>query len=221
MDTMPMEVKSSPTARPRAGRPPRAQQEQRHEELLNIALEIFMEHGFERTTIEEIVTRVGMSKRTVYARYKDKAALFEATVRRAIERYTLPIEALEEVATDDLEETLMAVARLRIANMATPNATRLQRILSAQSYRFPELFDTAFREGVGPTIEFLCDVFRRHDALGEIAVPEPLRAAVAFLSLAVSGTARVIVSGSILAPDDIEESLKFAVGLFLDGVRCR
>jgi TetR/AcrR family transcriptional regulator, mexJK operon transcriptional repressor len=171
--------------------------------------------------MEEIATAVGMSKRTVYARYEDKAALFKAAVRRAIERYTVPREAVEAVATDDLEETLTAVARLRIANVATPVGTKLQRILSAQSYRFPELFNAAFEEGAGPTIDFLADLFERYHARGEIDVTEPRMAATAFLSLVVSGPTRIIVSGNVLEDQEIEERIRFAIRLFLDGVRRR
>ena len=208
-------------SRPGVGRPTRAQQEQRHEELLNIALDIFLERGFEQATMEEIAIQVGMSKRTVYARYEDKGALFKAAVRRAIERTTMPREALEAVATDDLEETLAAIARLRIVNVARPVATKLQRILSAQSYRFPELFNAAFEEGAGPTIRFLTDLFERFSKQGEINVTEPQRAAAAFLSLAVGGPARIIVSGNKLDDTEIEKHIRFAVGLFLVGVRRR
>jgi TetR/AcrR family transcriptional regulator, mexJK operon transcriptional repressor len=170
--------------------------------------------------MEEIAVQVGMSKRTVYARYADKGSLFKAAVRRAIERYTVPREALEKIATDDLEKTLAAVARLRIANVATPVATKLQRILSAQSYRFPELFNVAFEEGAGPTIDFLRDLFLRYRALGEI-VTDPHRAATAFLSLAVGGPARILVSGNTLSDSEIEQHISFAVGLFLAGIRRR
>jgi TetR/AcrR family transcriptional repressor of mexJK operon len=205
-------------ARPGAGRPTRDQQEQRHEQLLNVALDIFLERGFEQTTIEEIATQVGMSKRTVYARYEDKGTLFKAAVRRAIERYTVPREALEAIATGDLESTLAAIARLRIANVATPIATKLQRVLSAQSFRFPELFMAAFEEGAGPTVSFLSDLFVRYSARGEINVTEPQRAATAFLSLVVGGPARVIVSGNKQDDAEIDRHIRFAVDLFLRGV---
>src|SRR5882724_1844134 len=207
--------------RPGVGRPTRAQQEQRHEELLNVALDIFLERGFEQATMEEIAIQVGMSKRTVYARYEDKATLFKAAVRRAIERYTVPREALEAVVTDDLEQTLAAIARLRIANVATPVATKLQRILSAQSYRFPELFNAAFEQGAGPTVSFLSDLFVRYSARGEVNVTEPQRAATAFLSLVVGGPARIIVSGNKIDDTEIEKHIRFAVDLFLVGIRRR
>ena len=185
-----------------------------------MALDVFLERGFEQATMEEIAIQVGMSKRTVYARYEDKGALFKAAVRRAIERYTVPRSAVQALATESLEETLVAIARLRIANVATPVATKLQRILSTQSYRFPELFNAAFEEGAGPTIGFLKDLFARYHAQGTINVIEPQRAATAFLSLVVGGPARIIVSGNRLDDAEIEKHVRFAVGLFLFGV-CR
>jgi TetR/AcrR family transcriptional repressor of mexJK operon len=171
--------------------------------------------------MEEIAIQVGMSKRTVYARYEDKGAVFKAAVRRAIERYTVPREALEAVATDDLEDTLRAIARLRIANIATPVATKLQRILGTQSYRFPELFHAAFDEGAGPTISFLGDLFVRYRKRGKINVTEPQRAATAFLSLVVGGPARIIVSGNKVDEAYVEKHIRFAVDLFLHGITCR
>ena len=62
--------------RPGAGRPTREQAELRREELLDRALELFLENGFELVTMEAIAAAVGMTKRTVYARYEDKCALF-------------------------------------------------------------------------------------------------------------------------------------------------
>jgi AcrR family transcriptional regulator len=208
-------------AAPRAGRPTRAQQVQRHEELLSVALDIFLERGFEQATMEEIATCVGMSKRTVYAYYEDKPALFKAAVRRAIELYTIPRAAIEAVVTGDLEESLTAIARQRIANLTTPVANKLQRILGTQSFRFPVLFNESFEKGAGPVIDVLCDLFARYSAQGEISVPEPQRVATSFLSLAAGGPARVIASGNVLDEAEIESRIRFAVGLFLNGVRRR
>jgi len=169
----------------------------------------------------QIAAVASMSKRTLYARYEDKADLFRVAVERAVERYTVPREALEAVACDDLEETLKAVARIRIANLATPAGIRLQRILNAQSHRFPHLLAAAFEEGAGPTLDFLTDLFVRHNASGDTDICDPRRAAIAFISLVVGGPARLIISGGHLSEEDIESSVHFSVQLFLTGVRRR
>ncbi len=102
----------------------------------------------------EIAKVVGMSKRTIYAAYDDKEQLFKAAVKRATERFTVPLETLKAIETDDLEETLEAVARLRIAIVATPTGIKLQRILTTQAYRFPELHKQAFTDGPLPCSTF-------------------------------------------------------------------
>ncbi|WP_445271110.1 TetR/AcrR family transcriptional regulator, partial [Streptomyces sp. DSM 41634] len=118
---------SQSPSRPRAGRPTREQAEHRHRELLDCALEVFLENGFERSTIESIAAAAGMAKRTIYSLYPDKAALFEASVQRAVDRWLVPIETLRAAETDDLEETLLAIGRIRLAGITSPAGTALQR----------------------------------------------------------------------------------------------
>jgi AcrR family transcriptional regulator len=211
-----------PTApRPSAGRPTREQALQRQEDLLAAALDTFLEHGYEQATMEQIATAIGMSKRTVYAHYSDKEALFRAAVSRAIESYRVSRESLEAVVTDDLAETLRAIGRLRVANVSDATAIKLQRTMSAQAHRFPELFNLSFDRGVGPTIAFMVDLFARHAARGEVTVPQPERAATAFLSVVVGGAARIIVAGAPLTEEEIDARIDFGVELFLNGIRAR
>ena len=207
--------------RPGAGRPTREQAERRHEELLDRALELFLERGFEVATIDAIAADVGMTKRTVYGLYPDKKALFKATVQRAIERWMIPLETLRAAETDDLEETLRAVARIRIRNAISPAGLRLTRILNAEAYRFPDLYKVAYEQGMRPTIEYLVDLLRRHSKEGAIKLTKPDLAAAAFLSMVVGGPTRVFVWGGSLSEEEIEERIRYCVRLFLDGSRRR
>ena len=100
----------APLARPRAGRPTREQAQARHEELLDCALDHFLDKGYEQATIEAIAGQVGMTKRTVYALYPDKAALFAAAVHRAIERYAITEERIAATDCGDLRQRLVTVA---------------------------------------------------------------------------------------------------------------
>lgn len=214
-------MESVPSTRPGAGRPTREQAEQRHLELLDRALEIFLEKGFELATIDAIAAAVGMTKRTVYARYEDKRALFKAAVQRAIERWIVPISELEAVETDDLEATLTAVARIRMANAISPAGIRLQRIINAESYRFPEIFNVAYHQGSQPTIGFLADLLTRHAARGNIVAEEPTIMAGAFLALVVGAPMRAFVWGNSIDKSELDKRIRFCVKLFMDGVRPR
>jgi TetR/AcrR family transcriptional regulator, mexJK operon transcriptional repressor len=204
-----------------AGRPTRQQAEERQAELLNRALDMFLDSGYELTTIEAIAASVNMTKRTIYARYTDKAALFRAAVQHAIERWIVPDETLRSLETDDLEATLIAVARMRVAHVMTPEGLKLQRIINTESYRFPDIFTSSYEQATAPVIEFLADLLRRHRATGEISIKRPRMAAIAFLSMVVGGPVRIITSGNELDPRELEDRIAFSVALFLNGVRAR
>ena len=207
--------------RPGAGRPTREQAELRHEELLDRALELFLENGFELVTMEAIAAAVGMTKRTVYARYEDKRALFRAAVQRAIERWIVPIEDMRAVESDDLEATLVAIAEIRLKNAISPVGLRLQRIVNAESYRFPEIFDLAYEQGTRPTIHFLADLLTRRADGGGLCIEDGQIAAAAFLSMVIGGPTRAIVLGGPVNEPALEARIRICVRMFLNGVRPR
>jgi TetR/AcrR family transcriptional repressor of mexJK operon len=211
----------SPPVRRRAGRPTREEAEARHEELLDTALDLFLEHGYEQATIEMIASRVGMTKRTIYARYPDKAALFLSTVLRAIERQALPLEVLEELDDGDLAGTLKAVARLRIKQVMTPDGLRLQRVINTEGYRFPEIFVANFELSSATVVDFVAGVLDRAAAAGTIAPTHSGQAARAFMSMVVGSQVRAIVAGRPPTPDKLDERVEFTVSLLLDGLRPR
>jgi TetR/AcrR family transcriptional repressor of mexJK operon len=207
--------------RSRLGRPTREQAEARHEELLECALDHFLDKGFEQATIEAIASAAGMTKRTVYARYTDKAALFHAAVSRAIKRLSIPEERILATDSGDLEQTLRNIARLRIDLISTLQGLKLQRIINTESYRFPDIFNEVYEFGALPTIKFLARLLKRETAAGTLAISDPAMAANVFMSMAVSGPVRVIVSGNRLSQAEIDERVAYAVSLFLNGARPR
>jgi len=209
--------------RPRSapGRPTKERAEARHAELLDSALDLFLARGFEPTTIEAIAASVGMTKRTVYARYPDKVSLFRAAVRRAIEQLAVPPQRIRAADCGDLEQTLINLARLRVDPVTTPQGLKLQRIINTESYRFPDIFTTSYDLGALPVARFLARLLERETRAGRLAIHEPALAANVFLSMVVGGPVRILASGNILPEKEIDRRIRFAVRLFLDGARRR
>lgn len=201
-----------------AGRPTREQAEARFEELLDTSLDLFLRNGFELTTIEMIGSTMNMTKRTVYAKFQDKASLFLAAVERAIERQVLPQETLAALDQGDLAETLEAIARLRISQYQTTEGLRLQHIIQAEAYRFPQIFEWNYRKSALPLMSFIAGLLERSMAAGRITPVDPLQAASAFMSMVVGGQLRTIVSGQRPSRAEVDEKVKFTVGLLLNGL---
>lgn len=210
-----------PLTRRGAGRPTKEQAEARFEELLDTALDLFLEHGFELATIEMIAVQMNMTKRTVYAKFPDKAALFLASVQRAIERQIVPEDELRALDNGDLRATLRAIGRQRIGLVQTRNGLRLQRIINTESFRFPQLLMLNFNQSAKPVTDFIVELLEREAALGRVRAGDPKLAASVFLSMVVSGPVRQIVAGEPPAPEYIDTLVDFAVDLFLDGMRPR
>lgn len=196
------------------GRPSRS-----NAELLDLSLELFHQNGFERTSIDAICAAAGMAKRTVYARYGDKATLFKAALKRAIEHWIVPIERLRAAEVDDFEETLARIADILVANIMSQAGLRLLRLTNAESGLMPDVGVYAVQHGTEPTLRYLADLFRRKGGLGDSGMPNADDAAQAFLYLVVGGLANNAAWGA--APDRaaIERHTRYTLQIFLHGIR--
>jgi AcrR family transcriptional regulator len=84
----------------------------------------------------------GISKRTFYHRFADKAALFSAVVHHIVETIRPPPEVpLLEGAS--LHDILRRLARLILDAALSPPAIALNRLIIAESARFPEIVRAA------------------------------------------------------------------------------
>lgn len=200
-----------PTARERRPRRPSLSNEQ----FLDKALDLFLEQGFERTSIEAITASAGMAKRTVYLRYGDKTALFKAALQRAIEDWIVPVERLRAAETDDLETSLLAIGQILVDNILSPAGLRLLRLTNAESGRMPEIGDYTVHQGTDQTVAYLADLFRRR--LGaDFAEAED--AADAFLALVVGGPANTAAWGVAHDRATIDRRTRYSIRLFLHGL---
>lgn len=203
------------TSRPGPGRPTRQQAQMRNLELLDKALDLFQQKGYERTTIEGIAASVGMAKRTVYTLYGDKKTLFKAALHRAINEWIKPVEELRGVETDDLEETLLSIGQLLVENIMTPAGLKLLRITNAEANHMPEISAYTYEQGTGPTLGYLSELFARRLKL---SIQDADKAALAFLYLVVGGPASLSVWGVPMDKRRIEQHTNYCVKLFLHGL---
>lgn len=59
------------------------EQDRATEEILTAALTVFGSTGFKKTTLSKVAAVAGLSRPTLYARYKDKTELFRAVIEQA------------------------------------------------------------------------------------------------------------------------------------------
>ena len=67
--------------------------ERRKQELLNIAYRMFIEKGYENTSVDDIITEAGIAKGTYYYYFESKEATLEAVIEMMIEKAEIVAKA--------------------------------------------------------------------------------------------------------------------------------
>ncbi|MDC0769168.1 TetR/AcrR family transcriptional regulator [Streptomyces sp. HD] len=160
---------------------------QKRAAILTAARELFLADGFDRTSVDAVAARAGVSKRTVYDYFGDKQTLLQAvadgvgqslitTIRRILDdTLTDPTEAA------DLEDTLVTFS-MRIATdmLGSAEYATLQRLVRAQARHLP---DGAENSMADTPDEALAERFAAFAAAGLLDVPDARLAADQFIAL--------------------------------------
>jgi TetR/AcrR family transcriptional regulator, mexJK operon transcriptional repressor len=202
----------------RGGRPTVADARRRQAYLIEVAGAMFMKLGFDGTSIDAVAEAAAMSKRTVYARYRDKSELFSAVLRDLIERWLVPINRFQS-SDADLEPMLVEIARHLLTSALAPQAVSLHRIIIGEAERRPEFGRLAHSEGRQAGIRAIAAALKRHRA--KLRGDDLEQAAEQFMSLVIDSSLRLAALGIRPGNRDIEGRIRAAVDLFLNGARRR
>lgn len=113
--------------------------EARPRELLDAALDLFVEKGFTATRAEEVAVRAGVSKGTLFLYFQSKEELFKAVIRENLSgRFKEWSEEFEtfEGSTADMVAYCMNVWWERVGNTKASGITKL---MMSEATNFPEL----------------------------------------------------------------------------------
>ena len=81
--------------------PPR---ERTRREIKERALELFLEHGYEATSVHDIAVAAGCSKATVMYHFENKAAILSEVLRPSADRVAALVTELQDYPLDQVQE---------------------------------------------------------------------------------------------------------------------
>jgi AcrR family transcriptional regulator len=204
----------------RRGRPTQAEAKQLDLAVREAAVATFVEMGYAGASMEAIARAAGITKRSLYARYPDKRAVFADVIPWALARYT-DDESLGEFDDDDIETALLALGRASLMRATHPQNVRLKRIAFNEAALFPEFNVSAESMMWAGRLRTVTEVLRRYAERGDIEVDDLELAAEHFLAMVEAVPARMADFGVFRSKKQQERHLKYAVGLFLRGVKPR
>lgn len=158
----------------------RRRKDARPQELLDAALDLFVEKGFAATRAEEVAQRAGVSKGTLYLYYPSKEELLKAVIREHLGSRI----AAGEAAVDQHDGTSADLLREVYSHwwqavLASPSSGAFKLIVS-EVRNFPELAGFYHREVVEPGERLIGRIVQRGVDSGEF---EPVDVAAAVHSL--------------------------------------
>ncbi len=217
---MVMKTPRSSTRRPKRklspGRPPKAAVASRMRQLISVAGNEFVEQGFSNASISRIARVAGVSKKTIYARFPTKDALFIAVVEELAARARKSVLDGMATMTGAPEQVLTRFATRIVRDWTSPYVVTLYRLIISEVVRFPQLGEifTTTMEVMRST---LATYLRQQNDAGTLAVADPMAASRLFGMLAYGELRERTLLGETVTEEMITATVKRAVTLFLAG----
>ena len=200
------------------GRPSKADALLLRERILAAATELFLAEGYGSTSIEAVADRARISKRTLYERFEDKAALFAAVVHGIVEQIR-PAPQVPLIAGATLPDILRRLAHFMLDAALAPQALALHQMVNAESARFPQLARAVAGEaGNLEAVNLVANLLARE--LPESTAENREFAAAQFIFMVVTvPRRRALGYGSPMTAQEVDAWTGKVVSLFLDGCR--
>jgi AcrR family transcriptional regulator len=191
----------------------------RPQELLEAALTVFVERGYAAARLEEVASRAGVAKATLYRYYENKLELFKAVVRNSL------VAGFDEVAKAQAgepggaREQLTRLLTTFVQRIAGSPLSGIPKLVIAEASNFPEIARFYHEEVIQRGRAMVIGVLKQGESAGE------------FRSVDADYAWRVVIAPLLLAiiwkhsfqafepePMDFERHLETHLDLLFNGL---
>jgi AcrR family transcriptional regulator len=190
---------------------------QRRIAILRAAADEFFEHGYEATSIDAIIERIGGSKRNIYSEFGNKEGLFVALISERADYALMP---LGESEGRNLRETLLEFGRRFVTLSTSAAMLGVYRAAVSEAQRFPDLARIFYERGPGRGESRLAELLEAANRKGESQIADCASAASHFIGMLRDNFHLRMLLGLACAPDSkqVEKAVNSAVDIFLFGI---
>lgn len=115
---------------PRRGRPSPEQSAAITEAIVNTATALFLQDGFEGTSMEAVAAEVGIPKRTLYKRFTDKAELLDAVLKARVRAWSSVSSQQNATLSADLPLRLKQYVATMLVWAGSPEVRTFSRLFA-------------------------------------------------------------------------------------------
>jgi AcrR family transcriptional regulator len=158
---------------PASGPKFRRRAEARPDEVLDAALDLFIERGFPATRVEDIAKRAGISKGAVYLYFPSKEAILEGLVRRAIVPIAETALQLVKGYEGDPRPAITIALKHVAGKLTDPRLIAIPKLLIREVIHHPEFAAMYRREVLDRVIPVIEGLIRRGVDQGYLRPVDP------------------------------------------------
>jgi AcrR family transcriptional regulator len=197
----------------------RRRSEARPAEILDAALDLFVEKGFAATRMEEIARRAGVTKGTVYLYYPSKEDVFNAVVSDSVVPRVAEGERMVAEHTGTATELLRSLLSNWWTQFGSKRMSCMGKLLMAEASNFPELTRHYVEAVIVRARRMFVTVIEKGIATGEFRAVNPVDTARLAIAPLAHATA-YLRSLAAYDPDpiDIQRYLNLHIDIFLRGI---
>lgn len=157
----------------------RPKSDEKHDQILQAALNMFSEHGYERTSLDKIARQANVSKQTIYSHFDSKVALLKAAIEEKCREAMVTGDALDYELPPGKFLNLYADRFLK--TFCAPGPHAMHRLCLAEADRHPELGESYYFAGPEPVMQAISHYLSAATERGELHAENPEMAAAQFV----------------------------------------
>jgi TetR/AcrR family transcriptional regulator, mexJK operon transcriptional repressor len=143
----------------------------KEQEVLDVATDYFLKHGYQGASINAMARGSGISKESIYRYFSSKQQLFEAVIGRELVEYRRSLDELDsKLKTMDLRPALILVSESILSIITTDRTLALRRLIFDEATRSPEVGQHYYKIGPAQAYAVLENVFESHRHVSDFDV---------------------------------------------------
>jgi AcrR family transcriptional regulator len=147
---------------------------ERPKEILEAALELFVEKGFAGTRLDDVAERAGLSKAAIYLYFDDKLALFQGVIRQAVISNFGTVEGMLAGHRGPVAALIPPILQFMATRIEDTPLASIAKLVIAESRAFPEIGRFYLKEVIGRGIPLFEGLIKRGIAQGEFREVDPV-----------------------------------------------
>jgi len=182
--------------------------------IIDVAFELFVELGFQATTMDKVAQRAKISKLSIYRHFENKEALFSAAMSARCQQFAP--QALVEGVDGSAEDQLVAVGTSLLRTLLSPDVRGVEAMVMADKTNQQSLSRLHYEAGPAHVIALIEALLRQLHAKEVLNVPNPLQSARLFAAL-LKGSDLLLIArfDEARAEAEIESYCRSAVAMFI------